>query len=395
MEFLKYGLGIDMAMEKFDACISIIDKQQRVTIRAQCHFNNNKKGFETFLSWVTKNTKFDIPAAYLMEATGIYYEQLAWFLHHKKCSVSVVLPNKAKKYKESLGLKSKNDRIDAKGLAQMACEQNNTTWKPLTNNLYVLRLITRQIQSIAEQSTVLKNQLHALQYGMHRDRAIEKMYDRQIDLLQKNKKSLQLRVKQIVEEDELLKKKFKNIDKIKGLGLQNLAVIVAETNGFTAFENVAQLVSYAGYDVVENQSGKRIGKTKISKKGNSHIRRCLHFPAFNMITYNVAPFKNLYERVYEKSKIKMKAYTAVQKKLLVFIYILWKKDDAFDPNYQDKESRDVEPVPSFTLVPKEPIMVNGNELKRKKSIKQKITPAITRVTQDKHPSKYRRMPSFT
>ena len=75
MEFLKYGLGIDMAMEKFDACISIIDKQQRVTIRAQCSFNNNKKGFETFLSWVTKNTKFDIPAAYLMEATGIYYEQ--------------------------------------------------------------------------------------------------------------------------------------------------------------------------------------------------------------------------------------------------------------------------------------------------------------------------------
>jgi ABC-type antimicrobial peptide transport system permease subunit len=92
-----------------------------------------------------------------MEATGIYYEQLAWFLHNKNYSVSVVLPNKAKKYKEALGLKSKNDRIDAKGLAQMACEQNNTTWKPLTSNIYLLRLITRQIQSVAEQSTVKIN----------------------------------------------------------------------------------------------------------------------------------------------------------------------------------------------------------------------------------------------
>ena len=208
MEFLKYGLGIDMAMEKFDACISIINKLQQVMIRAQCSFTNNKKGFETFIVWVTKNTKLAIPAVYLMEATGIYYEQLAWFLHNKNCSVSVVLPNKAKKYKEALGLKSKNDRIDAKGLAQMACEQNNTTWKPLSSNIYFLRLVTRQIQSIAEQSTVLKNQLHSLQYGMYRDKAIEKMYTRQLDLLQKNKKSLELRVEQIVKCDEILKKKF-------------------------------------------------------------------------------------------------------------------------------------------------------------------------------------------
>ncbi len=285
-----------------------------------------------------------------MEATGIYYEQLAWFLHKQGSTVSVVLPNKAKKYKEALGLKSKTDRIDAKGLAQMACEQNNAIWKPLSDSLYLLRLITRQIQSTAEQSTVLKNQLHALRYGMYRDKDIEKMYDWQIAILQKSKKSLELRVRKMVEEDDILKKKFAAICKIKGLGLQSLAVIVAETNGFAAFENVSQLVSYAGYDVVENQSGKRSGKTRISKKGNSHIRRCLHFPAFNMIKYEVAPFKNLYERIYEKSKIKMKAYTAVQKKLLIVIYVLWKKDEAFDKNYKDKKSREVELEPSFASV---------------------------------------------
>ena len=394
MNFLKYGLGIDMAKEKFDACISIIDQLQHVMIRAQCSFSNNKKGFEALFVWVTKNTRLAIPVVYLMEATGVYYEQLAWFLHDKNCSVSVIVPNKAKKYKEALGLKSKNDRIDAKGLAQMACEQNNTTWKPLSTNIYLLRLITRQIQSLSQQATLLKNQLHSLQYGMYRDKAIEKMYAKQLIVLEKNKESLQLRVEQIVQKDEILNKKFSNICKIKGLGLQSLAVIVAETNGFAAFENIAQLVSYAGYDVVENQSGKRSGKTKISKKGNSHIRRCLHFPAFNMIRYEVAPFKNLYARVYEKSKIKMKAYTAVQKKLLEFIFVLWKKDEAFDPNYQDKSSGDEEPESSFTLVPKEP-EIPGKKKEETKSITQKITPAITRVTQDKHPSKYRRTSSFT
>ena len=127
-----------------------------------------------------KHQTWYIPSVFLMEATGIYYEQLAWFLHNKNCSISVVIPNKAKKYKEALGLKSKNDRIDAKGLAQMACEQNNTTWKPLSSNIYLLRLITRQIQSLSQQATLFKNQLHSLQHGMYRDKAIEKMYAKQL-----------------------------------------------------------------------------------------------------------------------------------------------------------------------------------------------------------------------
>ncbi len=90
----------------------------------------------------------------------------------------------------------------------------------------------------------------------------------------------------------------------------------------------------------------------------------------------------------------MKTYTDVQKKLLEFIYILWKKDEAFNKNYQAKESGDVEPEPSFASVPQEPSIAGDNEEKKQNLIKQKITPAITRVTQDKHPSKYRRLPSF-
>ncbi|PIQ20325.1 MAG: IS110 family transposase, partial [Cytophagales bacterium CG18_big_fil_WC_8_21_14_2_50_42_9] len=40
-----------------------------------------------------------------------------------------------------------------------------------------------------------------------------------------------------------------------------------------------QLTSYAGYDVVLKQSGTFRGSTKISKKGNKHIRSILHMPS--------------------------------------------------------------------------------------------------------------------
>jgi len=388
MNFLKYAIGIDMGMEKLDACISLMTVQQQVVVKAQCNFNNDYKGFALFHAWVIKNIKMDIPIIFLMEATGVYYEQLAWFLYNKGCTVSVVLPNKAKKYKEALGLKSKNDHIDAKGLAQMACEQKATQWKPFSKDIYLLRLITRQIQNISKQCNIISNQLHALQHAMFRDKAIEKMYNKQLTSLQKNKKDLQKRVELIVYSDKALKQKFQNICKIKGLGLQNLAVIVAETNGFAAFENIAQLVSYAGYDVIENQSGKRTGKTKISKKGNAHIRKCLHFPAFNTVRLKVGPFKNLYERIYERSKIKMKAYTAVQKKLLVMVFVLWKNDQSFNPDYQDKVSRDAEPE-SFSASASKKQLISGIN-----PIVKKVALANTKATQDKHPSKHRRMPSL-
>lgn len=380
MDFLKYGIGIDMAMETFDACVSVIDIKQCVIIKSRCSFSNDKKGSDLFYVWVCKNTKLPLPCVYLMEATGVYYEQLAWYLHSKKCELSVVLPNKAKKYKESLGLKSKTDRIDARGLSQMACEQQCARWQPLSDNIYMLRLVTRQIQNLSDQAIALSNQFHALQHGMFRDKDIEKMLQKQLMLLKKNKGLLKIKVHELINSDPLLKRKFEKIGKIKGLGYQSLAVIVAETNGFTAFESAAQLVSYAGYDVVANESGKRIGKTKISKKGNSRIRRSLHFPAFNMIKYEVSVFKNLFQRVYDRSKLKMKAYTAVQKKLLTIIYALWKNDQEFIDKIQPQEtSGDTEQEPSLASAPQ--------ELK-------KLALAKSRAKQDRHPPKHRRMPSL-
>ena len=127
-----------------------------------------------------------------------------------------------------------------------------------------------------------------------------------------------------------------NVCTIKGVGVITAASVIAETNGFALFKNKAQLVSYAGYDVVENQSGSSLnGKTRISKKGNSHIRRCLHFPALVAIKHNIR-FKNLYDRVFENTKIKMKGAVAVQRKLLVLIYTLYRKNQPFDPEYNPK-----------------------------------------------------------
>lgn len=352
MQFLKYGIGIDVASQKFDACVSVIDIAQAVKVKATRSFENTQGGFKAFLSWADKHCKLPVERVFLMEATGVYFEQLAWFLFKGKQSVSVILPTRARRYMQSLGLKSKNDSIDAKGLSRMACEQQIRLWKPISENLYIIRIHTRQIERLNAQVTQMNNQLHAMQRGMYRDKTIERMMITNIARLKKQRDKLENNIESIVQKDAALKQHFDNICQIKGLGMLTLAVIIAETDGFALIENQSQLVSYAGYDVVENQSGKRVGKTRISKKGNSHIRRALHMPALNMVRYKHDHFANLYERIYERTGIKMKGYVAIQKKLLVVIHALWKNSQAYDLNYH-KTFNDVEMKPSFVTKQKQ------------------------------------------
>jgi hypothetical protein len=150
--------------------------------------------------------------------------------------------------------------------------------------------------------------------------------------------------KNLIDSDEVIKQKVSNICKIKGIGILTAATILAETNGFELFKNYKQLVSYAGFDIVERESGTITGKTKISKKGNGHIRRALFMPAFVAVRYNEKPASDLYNRTIEKHGIKMKSYVAVQKKLLVLIYHIWKKNEEYDSNYLQKITQHQEDI---------------------------------------------------
>lgn len=334
---LKYSIGLDISSKKINACLSVIDAAQKVSIKSSTTISNTIKGFEQLVLWLLKHYKNkEIPLVICMEATGVYYENCALYLSEKGYKVSVILPNKAKKYFQSLGLKSKNDSIDAKGLAQMGAEQSLKLWHPLSKFFYTLRLFTRHHQKLQEQKTLLKNQLHALKYAMYRSKEVEKQLQKMVDLIDKQIEQVSSQIQLHLESNSEIIEKVNKIIAIKGIGTITVATLLAETNGFILFENAKQLVSYAGYDVIENQSGKHNGKTKISKKGNSHIRRCLFMPALSVVTHKQKPFLLLYKRTFEKHHIKMKSYVAVQKRLLTTIFALWKRNETFDENHNNK-----------------------------------------------------------
>ena len=332
-QILKQSVGIDLSKDKFDACFSVIDHQQKVTVKATRKFSNSKAGFNAFDEWLSKKANHkpecgSVALVFVLEATGVYYEQLAWHLFEQQAQLSVVLPSQAKHYFKSVGLKSKNDKIDAKGLARMGAEQALDGWQPLSADFYTLRTLTRETERLHQAKTVLNNQAHALQHAHIQSKSSLKRIEQHIKLIDKQLLVIEREIIEVVSQNPELKQKIDHIMQVKGLGLMSIVTVLSECNGFALINNQKQLVSYAGYDIVERQSGTYQGKTRISKKGNSHIRRILHMPAFNVVKYEPG-FTAFYNRLIANGKTKMQAYVAVQKKLLVLIYTLWEKNEPF------------------------------------------------------------------
>ena len=336
----KLVLGIDIDKKTFKVCLTCNDKK----IKGSRTFNNTEKGSKELMDWVNSKNKENISVDYVMEATGVYHEHLAYYLYDQGFNVYIVLPLRAKRYLQSMGIRSKTDQIDAKGLSIMGLEQSLEPWQPASKKLLQLRSLTRQVEQLQEHRTALKNQLEGVSHAVVMHKSVINSLEGMIKYTSKQIKKLEEEVEKMIIEDSFLKEKYEYLTSIKGVGIMSFAVVVSETNGFTLFKNQRQLVCYSGYDVVENQSGKRVGKTKISKKGNTHIRRILHLAAWSVVKNKTKPFYQLYQRVYERSGIKMKAYVAVQRKLLVMLYTLWKKNEKFDSNFGISGNQEPKPL---------------------------------------------------
>ena len=335
MKVLRQNSGIDMAKDTFHAGFTTTNEEFEISQKRPKMFKNNLSGYEEFLKWIEDCEVKNLPMHFTMEATGVYYEGLAYFLKEKGKNVSVLLPNVAKKFAESLNIKSKTDKIDAKTLGQLGVERSLPEWK-LSSEIYrELKTLTRERQRLVENRTAIKNQLHAEEHTAHPMKTTMTRMKKHIQLIDKQIASIENELRNKVSKEDFLSDKIKKITTIPGISFLTVVTIVAETQGFDNFTSIRQLSSFAGYDVRLKESGKFKGKTRISKKGNSHIRRAMYMPSLSTIRHSQT-YKNIYDRLYEKKGNGLIAGTAVQRKLLGLIYTLWKNDTEFDENYQTR-----------------------------------------------------------
>jgi transposase len=268
-----------------------------------------------------------------MEATGVYYEQLAHFLFQHGYQVAVILPNKIRNYAKSLESKSKTDPLDAAVITRFGLERQLHLWTPPSETVKALRDLCREYQSLKTNCTQIKNQLHALNASFKPHRESFKRKTLHLKFLQRQIVLIQKELRALVKTEPHLALRLKNIKTAKGLGDMTILTVLSETRCFELVSNLKQLASYAGFDIVFNDSGLKKGRTSISKKGNTFIHKALFMPALSACRAN-PQMKQLYQRLVAKGKNKKLAIIAVARKLLLLIYTLWKSNSPYRPDFK-------------------------------------------------------------
>jgi transposase len=85
---------------------------------------------------------------------------------------------------------------------------------------------------------------------------------------------------------------------IPGIGPLSAAVFLGELGDPAHFHNARQIVKYAGYDPQESDSGSRIGRKFISKKGRWLLRKYLFFMSMRVVVLS-SYFQEYYLRKLE------------------------------------------------------------------------------------------------
>lgn len=121
---------------------------------------------------------------------------------------------------------------------------------------------------------------------------------------------------------------------IRGVGMITTAVFLGELGDPKNFNDAKQIVKYAGYDPQEDDSGKSVGRKRISKKGRWLFRKYLYFMGMRVI-YRNSFFRKYYDRKLKKKNRwgqllkKKEALCAVVIKLIKVIFALLRDNRKF------------------------------------------------------------------
>ena len=242
---------MDVAQKELVVSLGRLQEDLTTEIYARKVFSNTSKGFVEMVSWVKKLTDSNLTVQFVMEATGVYHESLAYFLAEQSVEVSIVLPNKISNYFRTLEVKTITDYTASEAIARFGLERKVNLWKRPNPLLKRLRQLTRERDQIVEERTMVKNQLHAEKAEAEPHQSTVKRINKRILFLDKQEKEIKDEIVLLTQKDEQISRAIRLLTSIPGVGLLTAATVLAETNGFELIRNKRQLASYAGLDVRE------------------------------------------------------------------------------------------------------------------------------------------------
>lgn len=315
-----FALGIDVSKDSLE--LALLTPQERLHTKS---VRNTEAGFKALVRWMGRLTKGSLLVRACLEASGGYEESVALFLHEHGFFVSVVNPRQTNAYASARLQRSKTDRADAALLARFCQREQPPRWQPPTPPQRRLRQLTRGLEALKDERERTSNR---------RDRAEEEAVASALAavlaVLSEEIKALAEEIEQHIATHPELEDQRELLVSIPGVGSLTAALVLAELGDVSRFESARQVAAYAGLVPRHHTSGTSVKRrSRLSKLGNSRLRRALYFPALTAMRHNeaVAVFAR---RLHARGKAKMAVVGASMRKLLHICFGVLKSGRPFD-----------------------------------------------------------------
>lgn len=316
-------LGIDIGKEKFDVTLVNGDKKKSKS------YQNNRQGFENLVQWVAQQKSDDVNI--FMEATGVYHENAAYFLHDRKFTVHILNPAKAARF-ASAGELHKTDKSDSRALAaygsHLLAQGKARAWQPEAPEIRQLKALTGRIEALEQDLQREKNRLEKAQ-TTNAPPNIQSSITDMIANIEEAIAKLKDDVNKHMDDHPTLKRDRKLLQSIPGIGeVVSLHMLIAYHSQH--FSKAWQLAAYVGVIPKRRESGQYKGRTMLSKRGNSRIRAKLYMAAISARRYNPDIAAHC-KRMMKNGKTKMQALGAAMRRLCHICFGVLKHQCEYQP----------------------------------------------------------------
>jgi transposase len=330
MNKVEFYVGIDISSKYFTVSILTAKTMKAVSFD---NFENSINGFQSLLSEFQSQKIKSSDCIVCMEATGVYGENLAYFLISNNFLVAIENPLKVKRAFDISP--KKTDKIDSKRIAEYAYRfvDELEAWTPKSQIIEEIRIFLAQREQFTVQKTANTNARKALEKKFYRSEKAIQMYMDMTKKCDENIKSIDKEILALIEKEPEYRQAVANITTIPGVGNILAFHILAVTNGFQEHMDFKELASYAGIVPLPFESGSSVRKkTASSGIGPGKIRKLLFLASMSSRTYNKS-MRDYFLRKVAEGKNKRLVLNNIGNKLLKLTLALVKNRKPYIENF--------------------------------------------------------------
>jgi transposase len=318
-------IGLDVGKKRLHAAWLMDRERERARPKA---VDNTPEGHAQLLAWTERQTKAGAAElCVVMEATGVYHEAVAAFLHAAGCHVCVVNPLHAKRFAESRGIRTKNDRRDGRVLALFGAERRPPAWQPPPPEVRRLERLLQRRETLEADRQRECNRLEKAEVEDAPAPVIESLRT-MIAALDAEIERLDREIDDHFQAHPGLKAHRERLQSIPGVGAK-LSVWFVALLAAKDFRSAKQAAAFLGLNPVEYESGTSVHRPPhLSKAGNGRWRARLYMPAVVATTRNPI-IRAQYQRLLGAGKTKMSALGAAMRKLVHIAFGVFKHRQPF------------------------------------------------------------------